>query len=70
MTIVPHPPYSPDLVPCDFCLQDGVKGREIYMMSPCLPFLKQLTSGNTSNSGKRAGCIKSQGDYFEGDKTG
>ena len=25
MTVIPHPPYSPDLVPCDFFLFPGMK---------------------------------------------
>ena len=24
---LPHPPYSPDLVPCDFCLFLKIRGR-------------------------------------------
>jgi histone-lysine N-methyltransferase SETMAR len=27
LTIVPHPPYSPDLSPCDFWLFDLIKGN-------------------------------------------
>jgi hypothetical protein len=27
MTIAPHPPYSPDLAPCDFCLFSYIKNQ-------------------------------------------
>jgi hypothetical protein len=31
MTVIPHPPYSPDLAPCDFflfpCMKGQVKGK-------------------------------------------
>jgi hypothetical protein len=25
MAVIPHPPYSPDLVPCDFCIFSKMK---------------------------------------------
>ena len=25
--IIPHPPYSPDLQPCDFCLNDYINSK-------------------------------------------
>jgi len=27
MTVIPHPPYSPDLAPCDFFLFPRMKGQ-------------------------------------------
>ena len=27
MTVIPHPPYSPDLAPCDFFLFPHMKGQ-------------------------------------------
>ncbi|GFV86614.1 histone-lysine N-methyltransferase SETMAR [Trichonephila clavipes] len=39
--ILPHPPYSPDLTPCDFCL---------------FPQLKKLLRGKQQSTSKGCGC--------------
>ena len=37
MILMKHPPYSPDLAPCDFWLFDYIKGRLVdYNDAQCL----------------------------------
>ncbi|KMQ82802.1 mariner mos1 transposase [Lasius niger] len=79
MPVVPHPPYSPDLAPCDFFLFPKMKLKlkerrfktlqEIETESQrVLHMLQQKDFQGTFEAWqKRWGhCIKSQGDYFEG----
>ena len=60
LELVPHPPYSPDLAPCDFWLNDYIKrhlgnytDEEEYRKT----FEKLLE--------RMQRCIDNQGDYFE-----
>jgi len=66
MTVVPHPPYSPDLAPSDFFLfpklKMKLKGRrfqtleEIKVESQAvLNTLREITSKNASKTGSAAG---------------
>ncbi|PNF31118.1 hypothetical protein B7P43_G15696 [Cryptotermes secundus] len=80
MAVVPHPPYSPDLAPCDFFLfpkmKIKLKGQrsdtveEIQVETQTV--LNILTKKNFQDAflkwQKRWDrCMRSQGDYFEGD---
>ena len=80
MTTVPHPAYSPDLAPCDFCMIPKMKLRlkgqhfvsieEIQAESQQV--LNTLTPEDFSEcfqkwQNHRDRCIQAQGDYFEGD---
>ena len=64
---VPHPPYSPDLAPCDFCLFPNLRGchydrneemKEVVTKDFHSVFQKLLEWYK---------CIVAGGDYFEGD---
>lgn len=80
MTVVPHPPYSPDLAPCDFALfpklKIKLKGRRFdtieEIQEESLSVLNTLKEhdfqdafGKWRNRWDR--CIRVQGNYFEGD---
>jgi hypothetical protein len=78
MVIVPHPPYSPDLAPCDFALKlkMKLKGRRFETVSDIrreshavLDSIKENDFHGAFEASKRRWdrCIRSQGDYFEGD---
>ena len=74
---VPQPPYSPDLVPCDFCLFPKLRGcryetieemkEAVTKVIDTLPqedfhgALPKLLERYTK-------CIAAGGDYFEGDE--
>lgn len=81
ITVTEHPPYSPDLAPCDFFLFPKTKlvlrGRHLGDINE----IKKATTGQLRNlqpedfqgafsQWKRRWhkCIMSQGEYFEGDK--
>jgi hypothetical protein len=77
MVIVPHPPCSPDLAPCDFALFPKLKmklkgrrfetvsyiQRESQRYSPTLRKMASTVLLKHKNRWDR--CISSQGDYFE-----
>jgi hypothetical protein len=76
MAVVPHPPYSPDLAPCNFFLipkmKIKLKGRrfdtvEVIQAEPqtVLNTLTKKDFGDAFQKWDR--CMRSQGDYFEGD---
>jgi histone-lysine N-methyltransferase SETMAR len=79
MVIIPHPPYSPDLPPCDFAwfpkLKIKLKGRRFEIVSDIQRNRKQystafrtMTSTVLLKRGKNDGiAVCFQGDYFEGD---
>jgi hypothetical protein len=76
MVIVPHPPYSPDLAPCDFVLfpklRMKLKGRHLETVSDIqavLDIIKENDFHGASDAWKQRGdrCISPQGDCFEGD---
>ena len=80
MTVVPHPPYLPDLAPSDFFLfpklKMKLKGRrfqtseEIQAESlAVLNTLREIDFQEYSKNWQRRGdrCQASEGDYFEGD---
>ena len=72
---VPHPPFSPDLDPCDFWLFTKLRGcryETIEEMKEALTkVIETLTQedfdGAFEKLLERYKCIASGGDYFEGD---
>lgn len=81
MSVLPHPPYSPDLAPCDFFLfpqlKCTLKGRRFQTIPEIQEnTLKELRSFKPeefqqcfSNLRKRwQKCIDKGGEYFEGDR--
>ena len=79
-TVVPQPPYSPDLAPADFFLfpqlKSLLKGRRFQTIEEIeenwtrdLRAIPQNKFQDAfQNWKKREWCIKSGGEYFEGDK--
>jgi transposase len=80
MVIVPHPPYSSDLAPCDFALfpklKMKLKGRRFETVSDIqrksqavLDSIQDNDFHGTFQAWRKRWdcCICSQGDYFEGD---
>jgi len=76
-TVVPQPLYSPDLAPADFFLfpklKFSLKGRRFQMLGEIeenliqdLCAIPQNMFQNWKKCWER--CIKSGGEYFEGDK--
>jgi len=77
---LPHPPYSPDLAPCDFFLflkmKLQLKGRQFdrvkeiqWELQNVLGTLRKQDFQHTFQQRQRRWnrCIAAQGDYFEGD---
>jgi hypothetical protein len=80
MFIVPHPPYLPDLGPCDFSLfpklKMKLKGRHFETVSDIqresqvvLYRIKENDFHDDSEAWKKRWdhCIRSKGEYFEED---
>lgn len=80
MTIVPHPPYSPDLAPCDFFLfpkmKIQLKGRRFDTVEEIQQESQKVLDGLQEKDFQGAfqkwqrrwdRCIAAQGNYFEGD---
>ncbi|CAI6344606.1 unnamed protein product [Macrosiphum euphorbiae] len=78
--VVPHPPYSPDLAPCDFFLfpkiKTDLKGQRFddieTIKKNAVDQLKQLKVEDFQHCFKKwqerwDKCITSGGEYFEGD---
>jgi hypothetical protein len=79
MVIVPHPPYSPDLAPCDFALfskwKMKLKVRRFETVSDIqresqavLDSIKENDFHGAFEAWKKRWdhCVRSKGDYFEG----
>ena len=73
---VPHPPYSPDLAPCDFCLFSKLRGCRYEtieeMKEAVTKVIDTLTQEDFHGAFKKLlerynKCIATGGDYFEGD---
>ena len=72
---VPHPPYSPDLAPCGFCLFPKLRGcryeRIEEMKEAVTKVIDTLTQedlhGAFQKLLERYKCIAAGGDYFKGD---
>ena len=80
MTVVPHPPYSPDLAPCDFFLFPKLKMKLKGRRFPTAEEIQAESQAvvNTLRENGFQECLKkwqhrwdccqaSEGDYFEGD---
>ena len=72
---VPHPPYSPDLAPCDFCLFLKLRGccyETIEEMKEAVTKVIDTLPQEDFNEAFQKllewyKCIAAGGDYFEGD---
>ena len=76
---LPHPPYSPDLSPCDFCLNPVIKntlrGRRFESRHAVGSAVFQCTNSIAKEDYKTAfsnwilrlkKCVQARGEYFEG----
>ena len=75
---VPHPPYSPDLAPCDFWLFPKLRGSRYEtieeMKEAVMKAIDTLTQEEFHGAFQKLlerynKCITAKGDYFEGDKS-
>ena len=73
---VPHPPYSPDLDPCDFWLFPKLRGCRYEtieeMKEAVMKVIVKLTQENIHGAFEKLlerynKCLAAGGDYFEGD---
>ena len=73
---VPHPPYSSDLTPCDFCLFPKLRGSRYEtteeMKEAVTKVIDTLTQEDFHGAFQKLlerynKCITARGDYFEGD---
>ena len=73
---VPHPPFSPDLTPCDFCLFPKLRGCRYEtieeMKEAVTKVIDTLTQEDLHGAFQTLmerynKCIAAGGDYFEGD---
>ena len=72
---VPHPPYSPDLAPCDFCLFPKLRGCRYETIEEMKEAVTKVIDkliledfhGAYQKLLERYKCIAAGGDYFEGD---
>ena len=73
---VPHPPYSPDLAPCDFCLYPKLKGccyeTTEEMKVSVMKVIDTLTQEDFHRAFQKLlerynKCIAARGNYLEGD---
>ena len=72
---VPHPPYSPDLAPCDFWLFPKLRGcryETIEMKEALTKVTDTLTEEDFHGAFQKLlercnKCIAAEWDYFEGD---
>ena len=80
LPVCPHPPYSPDLAPCDFWLFQKIKSVLKGKRFDTIPGIEKATTEQLKAIPKEAfqkcfqswiqrwdKCIASQGQYFEGD---
>ena len=75
---VSHPPNSPDLAHCDFCLIIKLRGCNYETIEGMKETVKKVIDTLTQEEFHRAfqklleryiKCIAAGGDYFEGDKS-
>ena len=69
---VPHPPYSPDLAPCDFCLFPKPTGCRYEIIEGMKETVTKVIDALTQEDFHKllerySKCIAIGGDYFEGD---
>ena len=74
--IVPQPPYSPDLAPCDLCLFAKLRGCRYdtieEMIEAVMKIIDTLTQEDFHGAFQKLlerynKCIVARGDYFKGD---
>jgi len=76
LDLIPHPPYSPDLAPCDFWLNDYIKSRvqdqpdENSLFKAVTEVLNSIPEEEYRKTFKKLLeryqlCIENKGDYFE-----
>ena len=73
--IVRHPPYSPDLAPCDFWLFPKLRSYRYEIIEKMKEAVRKVIDTFTQEDFDRAlqklleryKCIAARGDYFEGD---
>ena len=68
---VPHPPYSPDLAPCDFWLFPRLRGCRYETIEEMKEVINTLTQEDFNGALQKLlerynKCIAAGGDYFEG----
>ena len=79
VTLLPHPPYSPDLAPCDFFLFPKIKkelaGRHFDRVENLARAIKTITNNIEIREYEKCfqdwqtqlkRCIEFKGEYFEG----
>ena len=75
---VPHPPYSPDIAPCDFWLFPKLRGCRYEtieeMKENVTKVIDTLTQEDFHGAFQKlleqySKCIDARGDYFKGDKS-
>ena len=73
---VPHPPYSPDIAPCDFWVFPKLRGCRYETIEQMKEALAKVIDTPTQEDFRGAfqkllepynKCIAAGGDYFEGD---
>jgi len=74
-TVLPHPPYSPDLAPSDYHLfglmKDGLRGRHFPSNDAVVQAVKQWAGADFYECGmqalvhRRQKCITNGGNYVE-----
>ena len=73
---VPHPPYSPDLAPCDFCLFPKLRDCRYETIKEVKEAVTKVIDTLTQEDihgalqkflERHNKCISAGGDYFEGD---
>ena len=77
-----HPPYSPDLVPYDFCffptIKSVLKGTHFvsveHVKAKMAEILNSLTEHDLRScfehwQHRMQQCVNSEGNYFEGDRS-
>ena len=80
MTVISHPPYSPDLAPCDFFLfprmKCKMKGKHFADVSEVKKKMPKVLNNSSTEEFQKCfqqwekgwyKCIESKGEYFEGD---
>ena len=80
MTVIPHPPYSPYLAPCDFFpfprMKCQMKGKRFADVSEVKKKMLEVLNNISMEEFQKCfqqwekhwhKCIKSKGEYFEGD---
>ena len=68
---VPHPPYSPDLAPCDFCLFPELRGYQYEIIEEMKKAVTKVIDTLTQEDFQKLlerynKCIAAGGDYFKG----